>query len=52
MEPFRIAVIDDEPIVCRELKRGLLKENYIVETFLDGDSALARFEQADFDLVL
>lgn len=52
MERFRIAVIDDEPIVVREIKRNLSKRHYEVETFLDGESALRRFEQSDFDLVL
>ncbi len=28
----RVAVIDDETIVCRELKRGLAKDHYPVET--------------------
>ncbi len=52
MEQFRIAVIDDEPIVGREVKRGLSKEPYRIETFLDGESALHRFKQAGFDLLL
>jgi DNA-binding NtrC family response regulator len=53
MERFRIAVIDDEPIIGREIKRGLSKEpQYEVETFLDGESALQRLEQAGFDLLL
>ena len=52
MNSFRIAVIDDEPIVGREIKRGLSREPYEVETFLDAESALQRFEQAPFDLVL
>ena len=52
MERFRIAVIDDEPIVGREVKRGLSKEPYVVETFLDGESALQRLERVSFDLVL
>ncbi|MBI5580280.1 MAG: sigma-54-dependent Fis family transcriptional regulator [Deltaproteobacteria bacterium] len=53
MERFRIAVIDDEPIIGREIKRGLSKEpHYEVETFLDGESALQRLEQMDFDLLL
>lgn len=52
MEPFKIAVIDDEPIVCRETKRALLKEHYEVETFSDSESALQRFEQTNFDLIL
>jgi two-component system, NtrC family, response regulator AtoC len=52
VEPFKIAVVDDEPIVCRETKRALEKEHYEVETFSDGETALQRFEQTDFDLVL
>jgi len=53
MERFRIAVIDDEPIISREIKRGLSKEpHYEVETFLDGESALQRLEQMGFDLIL
>ena len=53
MERFRIAVIDDEAIIGREIKRGLSKEpHYEVETFLDGESALQRLEQMGFDLIL
>ncbi|MFZ0612215.1 MAG: sigma-54 dependent transcriptional regulator [Desulfobacterales bacterium] len=52
MERFRIAVIDDEPIVGREVKRGLSREPYVVETFLDGESALRRLEKVGFDLFL
>ena len=52
MEPFRIAVIDDEPIVCREVKRALVKEHYEVETFYDSETALSRLDQTDFDLIL
>lgn len=53
MDGFRIAVIDDEPIIGREIKRGLSKEpHYHVETFLSGESALERLEQTSFDLIL
>jgi len=52
MDPFKIAVIDDEPIVCREIKRGLSKEGYAVDTFNDGESGLKAFKQKDFDVVL
>ena len=53
MDLFRIAVIDDETIVGREIRRGLIKEkNWEVEVFHDGETALARFGQAPFDLVL
>jgi DNA-binding NtrC family response regulator len=50
--PPRIAVIDDEAIVCREIKRGLEKDHYVVETFPQGESALTRLSQIPFDLVL
>lgn len=52
MEQFRIAVVDDEPIVGREVKRGLSKGPYEIETFLDGESALQRLKRVGFDLFL
>ena len=52
MNRFKIAVVDDEVIVIREIKRGLAKQGYDVETFLDGESALERLTQSDFDLLL
>ena len=48
----RIAVIDDEAIVCREIKRGLQKDGYQVETFSAGESGIRRLKQIPFDLVL
>lgn len=48
----RVAVVDDEAIVCREIKRGLEKDRYLVETFLAGEPALNRLSQIPFDLVL
>jgi len=52
MDRFRIAIIDDEPVVCREVKRCLSKEPYAIETFPDGESAIRRLEDYAFDLVL
>ncbi len=52
MGHFRIAIIDDEPITGREIKRGLSKEPYEVETFLSGEAALGRMSEAGFDVVL
>jgi len=50
---MRVAVIDDEPIACREIKKGLARQtDFEIETFLDGESALERMETAPFDLVL
>jgi len=52
MSRARIAVLDDEAIVRRELTRSLEKEGYEVESFADGESALRRFSSAKFDLLL
>jgi two-component system, NtrC family, response regulator AtoC len=51
-DPFRVALVDDDPIACREMKRTLQKDHYLVETFADGESALNRMKQALFDLVI
>lgn len=51
-QPFRVAVIDDEPIACREIGRGLAKDHYTIETFGDGKSALKKMSADPFDLVI
>jgi len=45
-------VIDDENIVGKRLKPALEKTGDIVETFMEGETALARFEQEPFDIVV
>ena len=52
MERPRIAVLDDEEIVRRELSRSLQKEGYEVESFADGETLLKRLADARFDLLL
>jgi two-component system response regulator AtoC len=49
---FRVALIDDDPIACREMKRTLQRDHHLIETFSEGESALSRMEQAPFDLVV
>ncbi len=52
MSQFSIMVIDDEKIVGRMARLSLEKEGYDVETFLDGESALARFKEKFFHVVI
>jgi DNA-binding NtrC family response regulator len=52
MDQPRIAILDDEAIVRRELARTLEKEGYETESFADGESALARLPETSFDLLL
>jgi len=49
---LRILVLDDEPIVGKRLKPALEKSGYEVEAFEDGRLALARMEEAAFDVVV
>jgi DNA-binding NtrC family response regulator len=52
MDKYSIMVIDDEKIVGDMAKRSLEQDGYEVETFLNGESALARLEQKSFDVVI
>jgi DNA-binding NtrC family response regulator len=52
MDKHSIMIIDDEKIVGDMAKLSLEQEGYEVETFLDGESALARLEQKTFDVVV
>ncbi|MDY0040892.1 MAG: sigma-54 dependent transcriptional regulator [Desulforhabdus sp.] len=47
----RIAVVDDEIIVCRRLSQALGKDGYEVEAFTAGRSFLERMQQQPFDIV-
>lgn len=52
MNKHSIMVIDDEKIVGSMAKRSLEQDGYEVETFLDGESALARLKEKNFDVVI
>jgi DNA-binding NtrC family response regulator len=50
---MRVAIIDDEPIACRELKKAFAKKtDFEVDVFPDGESFVKKMNQALFDLVL
>ena len=51
--PMRVAIVDDEPIACREIARGLSRRaDYEIESFADGASFLQRIKTTHFDLLL
>ncbi|HFQ89437.1 MAG TPA: response regulator [Desulfobulbus sp.] len=52
MSQFNIMVIDDEKIVGRMAQLSLEKEGYHVEIFTDGESALKRFKEKFFHVVV
>ena len=48
----KIMVVDDEKIVVDMAKMALEHDGYVVETFLSGESALARLKEETFDVVV
>jgi len=51
-QSIRILVLDDEPIVCKRLQPALEKKGYTVETFYESETALKRFKEAPFNIVV
>ena len=51
-EKIRLAVIDDEPIVCQRLRQIFRKGPFEIETFGAGEAALRRMAEQPFHLVL
>lgn len=47
-----VMIIDDEKIVGDMAKLSLEQDGYEVETFLNGESALARLQEHPFDVVV
>ena len=48
----RVAVIDDEAVARREIKRAMQRAGCRVEAFGDGETALKKMARVPFDLVL
>ncbi len=51
--PMRVAIVDDEPIACREIERGLSRRaDYEIESFGDGETFVQRMKTTHVDLLL
>lgn len=48
---LRLAIVDDEEIVCRRLSQVLIRDDFAVEAFIIGRSFLERMVQQPFDIV-
>ncbi len=48
----RIMVVDDEPLVCKSLKRLLGKAGYDVEAFIDSRIAVEELDNKYFDVII
>lgn len=51
-DPIDVLVLDDEEIVCEQLKHHLEKRDFRVEPFTESEKALARLAEKDFDVVI
>jgi two-component system, NtrC family, response regulator AtoC len=49
---LRVAVVDDEDITTREIKRHLSRERYSIEVFADGESVIQKNKSEPFDVIL
>lgn len=52
MHPVRVAVMDDEPIVRREIKRSLKRDHFGFGTFPGADPAIRKMGRWSFDPAL
>ncbi len=48
----KVAVLDDEPIVCERLRESLEKIGYEVETFTESQKAVDRLARGGFDVLV
>ena len=49
--PLHVAIVDDEPVVCKRLSQALAKEGYVVEAFVSARSFLEAMIERPFDVV-
>jgi two-component system, NtrC family, response regulator AtoC len=52
LQPFCLAVIDDEPLALKGLARLLKREGYSVQTFCSGEDFLRRMAKEKFEIIL
>ncbi|MBQ9613922.1 MAG: response regulator transcription factor [Lachnospiraceae bacterium] len=48
----KILIVDDEQLIVKGLKYSLTQDNYEVDTALDGEEALEKAKQNNYDLIL
>ena len=51
-EPFRILVVDDDPLMVESVRICFSAKGHLVETASDGREGLVLFENGKFDLVV
>ncbi|MHB1922977.1 MAG: response regulator transcription factor [Chitinophagaceae bacterium] len=49
---MKVLIVEDEPKVSAFLKKGLMEQNYLVETAFDGDTAIEMARNIFFDIIV
>ncbi|MBF0553363.1 MAG: response regulator [Nitrospirae bacterium] len=49
---YEVLIVDDEPIVGKQLRLALSKDGYSVETYTVPSDALKRIDEKEFDIVV
>ena len=52
MKPFRILVIDDEPVICKGCSLTLSDEGHLVHTRMTGKAGMEAIREGGYDLIL
>ncbi len=52
MQPLKVLILDDEPIIGRQLRPALSKYGIDVEIFESPDQAVTRINETEFDIVV
>jgi len=50
--PKKILLVDDEPLILKGLKYSLEQDGYVTESAMDGEEALAKVFDGQYDLIL
>jgi len=48
----RLLIVEDEETLCESLKRVLVREGYIVDTFNSAEAVMDVFEERSYDLII
>ena len=48
----KILIVDDEPLIVKGLRFSLEQDGYIIDAAYDGEEALAKTKEGEFDLIL
>ncbi|WP_053956998.1 response regulator transcription factor [Inediibacterium massiliense] len=49
---YKLLIVDDEPILLKGLQYSLKQDNYMIDTAIDGEEALCKALENEYDLII